>query len=76
MRSKTILYSLWEPEDAENDKSLGQVKSRNLGSLYKITRQGFKKIRAEKILKLEKENCISEELFTQRKREIKIMKEN
>ena len=38
MRSKTILYSLWEPEDAENDKSLGQVKSWNLGSLYKITR--------------------------------------
>ena len=38
MRSKTILYSLWEPEDAENEKSLGQVKSRNLGSLYIITR--------------------------------------
>ena len=72
MRSKTILYSLWEPEDAENDKSLGQVKSRNLGSLYKITRQAFKKIRAEKILKLEKENCILGELF----REIKKIKEN
>ena len=58
MRSKTILYSLWEPEDAENDKSLGQVKSRDLGSLYKITRQAFKKIRAERILKLEKEKIL------------------
>ena len=72
MRSKTIFYSLWEPEDAENDKSLRQVKSRNLGSLYKITRQAFKKIRAEKILKLEKENCISGELFREIKKSRKI----